>query len=168
VSDSAYQWKVRSFESYHPQNRLNRSLVLVAPWVDAAILLVFFLLLTSRFVLQPGIRIRLPEAPFNAGASPYGLMAVVVVQEGADGQGEEEILYFDDARYVLSQPEAIDKLKAALSRAAHDRPSQPLILEADRLLRHGTLVSLINQASAAGIAEVYVASRPSVSGGEEP
>jgi biopolymer transport protein ExbD len=168
VSESPYHWQARTFESYRPQNRLNRSLVLVAPWVDAAILLVFFLLVTSRFVLQPGLRIRLPEAPFNAGASPYGLMAVVVVQEGAGDTAEEEILYFDDARFLLSDPGIGDKLKAALSRAAHDKPSQPLIIEADRQVRHGTLVTLINQASAAGIAEVYLASRPPAPGGTPP
>lgn len=167
MSDAQFQWQARIFEAYRPRNRLNRSLVLAAPWFDAVLLLVFFLLVTSRFVLQPGLRLRLPEAPFNAGASPYGLMAVVVVQEDA-GKTEEEILFFDDERFELAVPGEREKLKAALGRAAHEKPGQPLVIEADRLVRHGTMVSLINQAAAAGIAEVYVATRPPGPGGEGP
>ncbi len=168
MSDTSYHWKPCAFEAYRPRNGLNRSLVLMAPWLDAAILLMFFLLVTSRFVLQPGVRVRLPEAPFTAGASPYGLMAVVVVQEGAGESAEEEILYFDDARFDLGDPGVGVKLKAALSQAAHDKPGQALVIEADRLVRHGTLVTLINHAAAAGIADVYLASRPPTSGGEAP
>ncbi len=167
MSEAPLHWQARTFEAYRPQNRLNRSLVLVAPWLDVAILLFFFLIVTSRFVLQPGIRIRLPEAPFNAGASPYGLVAVVVVQEGT-GVQEEEILYFDDARFVLNDPASGEKVKAALGRAAHDKPGQAMIIEADQLVRQGTMISLINQAAAAGIADVYVASRPAARGGEGP
>lgn len=161
-----FHWQARNFESYRPPNRLNRGLVSMAPWLDVTILLVFFMLVTSRFVLQPGVQIRLPESPFNDGISPYGLMAVVVVQERADNPEAEEVLFFDDVRFVLSEPEAADKVKRALSKAVQDKPGQAMIIEADRQVRHGTMVNLINLAAASGIPQVYVATRPS--GGERP
>jgi biopolymer transport protein ExbD len=162
VSEGRYQyhWQARTFETYRPPNRLNRGLVTMAPWMDALLLVLFFLLVTSRFVLQPGLSIHLPAGPFSNGASPYGLLGVVVVQETADGKGVEEILYFDDARFVLGQPAALEKLKKALTLGAQHKPGQAMVIEADQMVRHGTVVSLINLAAAAGIPDVVVATRP--------
>ena len=165
---SPYRWQARAFEAYRPPNRLNRGLVTMAPWLSAALLLIFFLLVTSRFVLQPGIRIRLPESPFNEGVSPYGLMAVVVAQQTAGESGAREILFFDDARFVLTDGAGLKKVKAALTKAATDKPGQAMVIEADRLVRHGTMVNLINLAAAAGIPEVFVATRPAGRDGEGP
>ncbi len=163
---SQFHWQARTFETYRPPNRVNRGLVTAAPWVDVTLLLIFFLLVTSRFVLQPGLQIRLPESPFNDGISPYGLMAVVVVQATADNRDAEEILFFDDERFVLGQPDAAEKVKRVLGAAAQNKPGQAMIIEADRQVRHGTMVNLINLAAASGIPQVYVATRPS--GGETP
>ncbi len=163
-----YQWQTRTFQAYRPSNPLNRGLVTMAPWLDAILLTLFFLGVTSRFVLQPGIRIGLPEAPFTEGASPYGLMAVVVAQESPGGELPREILYFDDERFVLDQLAHLAKLKQALSEAAHRRPGKAMVIEADRLVSHGTMVTLLNTAAAAGIPEVYVATRPPGRGGEAP
>lgn len=155
-----YHWQARTFETYRPPNRLNRGLVTMAPWMDALLLVLFFLLATSRFVLQPGVAIRLPVGPFTNGASPYGLLGVVVAQESADGKGVEEILYFDDARFALGQPATQEKLKKALAVAAQHKPDQAMVIEADQQVRHGTVVSLITMAAAAGIPDVVVATRP--------
>ena len=165
---SQFHWQARTFEAYRPPNRLNRGLVTMAPWVDAALLMVFFLIVTSRFVLQPGIRIRLPESPFNEGVSPYGLMAVVVVQEASDDREGSELLYFDDERFVLSDPAALDKVKEAMTRAAHEKPGQAMVIEADRHVRHGMMVTLVNLAASAGIPQVFVATRPADRGREGP
>ncbi len=164
-----YHWQARTFEAYRPPNRLNRGLVTMAPWLNAALLVVFFIMVTSRFVLQPGIRIRLPESPFSEGVSPYGLMAVVVAQEKTPGdRNEAELLYFDDERFVLSDPASLGKVKETMTRAAHDKPGQAMVIEADRLVRHGTMVTLINLAASAGIPQVFVATRPAGGGGEAP
>lgn len=165
---SQFHWQVRTFEAYRPPNLLNRGLVTMAPWVSAALLLVFFLMVTSRFVLQPGIRIRVPESPFNEGVSPYGLMAVVVAQEQPDGRDGQELLYFDDERFVLADPAGLEKVKESMSRAAHEKPGQAMVIEADRQVRHGTMVTLINLAASAGIPQVFVATRPAETGGGEP
>ncbi len=165
---SQFHWQARTFEAYRPPNPLNRGLVTMAPWVDGAILLIFFLMVTSRFVLQPGIQIRLPEAPFNEGVSPYGLMAVVVAQGAPGERNGPELLYFDDERFVLSDPAAFDKAKETMLRAAHEKPGQAMVIEADRQVRHGTMVTLINLAASAGIPQVFVATRPSGPGGPSP
>jgi len=162
------RWPVRSFESHRPPNPLNRGLVAIAPWLDAMLLVLFFLIVTSRHVLQPGLQIQLPEAPFTGGAAPYGLMAVVVVQPAGDGLPDREILYFDDERFVLDQPAHLDKLRTALRRAARWKAGQALLIESDRDVRHGTLAVMLSAAAEAGIPDVYLATRPPGRGGEGP
>jgi biopolymer transport protein ExbD len=161
---SPYRWQVRTFEAYRPPNRLNRGLVSAAPWLDGLLLLLFFLLVTSRFVLQPGLSIRLPTAPFTGGATPYGLLGVVVVQEATGDKNSEEIFYFDDERFVLGQPASDEKLKKAFAKAVQSKPGQAMVIEADQLVKHGTVVALINMAAAAGIPDVVVATRPEGAG----
>jgi len=42
----------------------NPALIFVAPALDVILLLIFFLLLSTSFLLQPGISVSVPESPF--------------------------------------------------------------------------------------------------------
>jgi biopolymer transport protein ExbD len=95
-------------------------------------------------------------------------MAVVVAQETPGDRDGSELLYFDDERFVLADPAVLEKVKETMTRAAHEKPGQAMVIEADRQVRHGTMVTLINLAASAGIPQVFVATRPADRVGEGP
>jgi biopolymer transport protein ExbD len=129
--------------------RLRRA---VAP-LDAAAFLnvvlvgVLFYLVQSPFVLQPGVRIELPEAPFADGQS-YDALVVAVSQEG--------MVFFNDRRVTLAG------LRAEILKALHETPGRALIVEADRRVPHGTLVNIYNLAMDCGVRSVSLATRVAV------
>ncbi|TAN36320.1 MAG: hypothetical protein EPN23_08735 [Verrucomicrobia bacterium] len=112
--------------------------------LNAIVLVAAAFLLTARFVLQPGVTVELPEAPFHEGA-PYGAMVVTLSQEG--------LLFFNDERMTL------DDLRAAFAQARHDQPAASLVIEADARVSAGTLVNIYNMALAAGVQQVLIAGR---------
>ena len=130
----------------HFQPRVRRICRLFEPaaLLNAIVLVCAAFLLTARFVLQPGVTVELPEAPFHEGA-PYGALVVTLSQEG--------FVFFNDERMAL------DDLRTAFAQARHDQPGATLVIEADTRVSAGTLVTLYNMARAAGIQQVLVASR---------
>lgn len=158
-ADAPFNWHVRRFRTYRPPNRINRGLITAAPWLDALVLVFMFLALQSRFILQPGLSVSLPAAPF-AGGSPYGHVVVVLHQESPGRDGAESIVFFDDERFVLGRPGQAERLRAAFAAARGRRPDAAMVIEADRRVSHGTLVDLVNAAAEAGIGEVNLATRP--------
>lgn len=114
----------------------------VTALLNVILLAGMFHVASSRFVLQPGVRVRLPEAPFVDGA-PYGARVLTLSQEG--------MVFFNDERITL------DRLEAALERTGGD---SPLLIEADEGTAYGTLVEVYALAMKAGIREVILATRP--------
>jgi hypothetical protein len=151
-------WYVRGFRRYRPENRLNRGLVSSAPWVNLGLLVTMYLYFLAPNVLQPGIAVQLPEAPFVDGRH-YGHNLVILSMPMAGGQEREEIFFFDDTRYLGREAAQLDVLRAALARARTAKPGLPLVVEADRLVRHETVVKLFDMARDAGFAEVNLATR---------
>ena len=114
----------------------------VAALLNVVMLAGLFLFASSRFVLQPGVRVRLPEAPFQDGA-PYGARVLTLSQEG--------LAFFNDERM------AMDGLGSALARSDG---GTPLLIEADEGTPCGVLIEVYSLAVQAGIREVVLATRP--------
>lgn len=100
---------------------------------------------SSRFVLQPGVHLRLPEAPFADGA-PFGSRVLTLSQGG--------LVFFNDERMSM------DALGEALLRAGIDPGGLPLLVEADEGTPYGTLMDVYALAAKAGIRDVVLATRP--------
>jgi len=152
-------WQVRGFRRYRPENRLNRGLVIAAPWVTFALLVAMYLYLLAPNVLQPGIAVQLPESPFADGRQ-YGHNVAVLSLPVAGRSEREEIVFFDDQRYLVRETAQMNSLRTALAKARLDKPALALGVEADGAVRHETLVQLFNMASDAGFKDVNLATRP--------
>ncbi|MEI7435854.1 MAG: biopolymer transporter ExbD [bacterium] len=152
-------WRVAGFSRYQPANCIGGALATIAPWVSVTLLIVFYLGLSQAFVLQPGICVELPAAPFTGGTR-YGHDMVVLAPEPQAGKPREELVFFDDQRFMVREAAQMDALRAALARATHERPAQAVVIEADAAVRHGTTVRLLNMAQEAGSREVHLATRP--------
>ncbi len=111
---------------------------------DSALLILAFFLAVSPFVMQPGINIKLPSAPFTGGAR-FGSMVLSITRGGW--------FYFNDER--LNEA----RLAEALQVAVAETPHAPLIIEADERVPHGVVIQAWNLALNAGISEVSMATR---------
>jgi len=144
---------------YYPKTRMGQGIVRMAPWINVTLLVMFFLLLNKQLVMQPGVIVKLPVTPFREGTLS-DLIAVVLFVTDPVNQRRDEIVFFDDERYVLRQPEDVDKLRGAFQTSVRKRPASDLVLLADRRIEHGTIAALMDLAAEAGIQRVNLATRP--------
>jgi len=138
---------------YRPHVRLARGPLETIPLVNVVLLLIFFFIINSSFVLQPGVVVNLPASSFASGA-PYAAMVVTISQEG--------MVFFNDERRSL------DELGPALAQAAYDHPDTALVIEADERVPNGTIVRIYNMAMSAGVRKVVIATRVSADGRSKP
>ena len=119
-------------------------LVLVA-LVDLAFLLVFFLLLSSNFILQQGISISMPFSRFTLG--PEANRQIISIAGGA-----VPAIYFRDQRVTMEQ------LGPLLDAAK--RNDQSIIIKADRSTSYEMVAEVANAALEHGVTAVALAATP--------
>src|SRR5471030_2197077 len=118
----------------------------VIPMLDIVFLLIFFLLLSSNFILQPGISVSVPFSHFTLGPQ-INPQIISITGGGAPA------IYFRD------QKVALDQLGPLLDAAK--REGRPVIIKADRLTSYELVVTVTNIALEHGIASVSLATTPS-------
>ena len=155
-----HTWSIKGLRTrYTPKSRLGHGMVSIAPWLDFVLLLLIFGLLQSNLVLQPGVVVALPEAPFTQGTGK-GLVAVVLAVSDADNGGASAIVFFDDERFRVGSPGRMNGFAQVLAARLEDNPGAPLVLQADKAIPQGTIVQIVNIASGVGVQKVNVAVRP--------
>ncbi|MFL6515569.1 MAG: ExbD/TolR family protein [Chthoniobacterales bacterium] len=115
------------------------------PVVDIAFLLIFFLLLSSNFILQPGIALSLPFSRFSLG--PQVNQQIISITGGA-----VPAIYFRDQKINLEQ------LGPLLDAAK--RENRSIIIKADRSTPYETVIAVSNAALEHGISSVALATTP--------
>lgn len=143
---------------FSPRSRLGHGVVSMAPWVDLILVLVFFMLLRDRYLIEPGVVMELPAAPLRGGA-PAGMVAMVLSMESEVPGAREEVVVFNDQRYRVANDQQMALLQEAIARASAGDGAGLLLLEADARVAHGTLVRLYAMARDVGLKEVNVAAR---------
>lgn len=144
---------------YYPKSRIGQGMISMAPWVDIILLIIFFVIMDAKLVLQPGVIVELPTAPFTEG-SHSGLIAVVLSVRGPEAGGRKEIVFFDDERFLVEDKEQMQGLKRAFAARVREHPDADLDVRADRRVSHGTVMAIMNMAREVGIKKVNVAERP--------
>jgi biopolymer transport protein ExbD len=124
-----------------------------APMVDVVFLLLIFFILSSSFVLQPGIKVDLQPSGARA-LSPFQGLVVTITREN--------LLFFNEQRTTL------EGLQKSLQAAAQRGRNQELVVKADREVPHGTVVQVMSMAIEAGIAAINIATRPEITPQGQP
>lgn len=112
------------------------------PLLDVIFLLIFFLVLSSNFILQPGISVSAPLSRFTLG--PQINPQIISITGGA-----APAIYFRD------QKVALDQLGPLLDAAK--REGRPIIIKADRLTPYSLVVEVTNLSLEHGITSVALA-----------
>lgn len=126
----------------HRTKEYNFGWMMIIPAVDILFLLIFFVLLSSNFILQPGIAVALPTSHFTL--PPRANEQILSITGGA-----VPAIYFRDQKLAL------DQLGPLLDRAKREGAS--IIIKADRSTSYGTVVQVSNLALEHGITSVSLA-----------
>ena len=123
----------------------NFSWLAAIPLLDVIFLLIFFLVLSSNFILQPGISVSVPLSRFTLG--PQINPQIISITGGA-----APAIYFRD------QKVALDQLGPLLDAAKKE--GRPIIIKADRLTPYALVVEVTNLSLEHGITSVALATTP--------
>lgn len=130
---------------FHTHLELAKGPLEAAPLASVLFLLLIFVVLSSSFVLQPGVKVDLPVSAVRSPGAFRGMVVTVT---------RENLLFFNEERINLAG------LPKALQDAVQRQRVQELIIKADRQVPHGTVVEIMNMAFAAGIPSIHIATRP--------
>ena len=120
--------------------------LMIIPAIDVVFLLIFFLLLSSNFILQPGIAVSLPFSRFTLG--PLQNQQIISITGGG-----MPTIYFRDQKITL------EKIGPLLDAAKTENRS--IVIKADRLTPYELVVAVTNAALEHGITSVALAAAPS-------
>jgi biopolymer transport protein ExbD len=112
---------------------------------DVVMLLLIFFLLSSSFIAEPGISVKLPDA------------------ESGDPKTEQSIvitLTDKGALYLNSAPIRLEDLTARLAPQMKATPDRPVQIRADKDVSLQATVRVIDAAKAAGAARFMIATEP--------
>jgi biopolymer transport protein ExbD len=118
----------------------------IAPMVDVVFQLIIFFMLSSSFIMQPGIKIKLPKAE----TTDIIKQKEIFVNITEDGR-----IYFKGKPVNLLEFEKIlrEEIKG-------EKENIILIVKADKDTKHGIVVSVMDKARSCGVDKIAVATLP--------
>jgi len=117
----------------------------MAPLIDVIFQQLIFFMLTSSFIMQPGIRINLPRAETTESVREQEVFVSV---------SEKGVIFFRD------NPVTPEQLASLLSRESSRSVGVVLILKGDRMSQHGDVVKVMDIARRSGINRIAIATMP--------
>lgn len=112
----------------------------IAPLIDMVFQLLIFFMLTSSFIMQPGIKVNLPKA---------------VTSEVVKNENIEVVISAENVTYLNGKVLTAQELKAILQEAA--KRKQPVLIKADRRSSLGRVVEIWDLARELSISHINIA-----------
>jgi len=113
--------------------------------IDVVLLLVIFFMITTSFVAQPGIKVKLPQASAKEVRQKKELAVIIT---------KDKKIYLNEDLISLSL------LPDRLNKALKEGNTPILIIKADELVPHGLVVKVMDVAKKTGIETLAIATRP--------
>ena len=111
----------------------------IAPLIDMVFQLLLFFMLTSSFVLYPGLRVTLPKATTGKTLAASNLVITLT---------KDHVIYWDEAVVTLKE------LRGRLKQAGSNKP---VLIRADRHAYVEKLIELWDLCRDVGYQEVHIA-----------
>lgn len=112
----------------------------IAPLIDMVFQLLIFFMLTSSFIMQPGIKVNLPKA---------------VTSEVVRYENIEILISAENVTYLNGKVVTMNELKALFKQVA--KRNQTVLIKADRRASLGRVVEIWDMARDTGITQVNIA-----------
>ncbi len=116
----------------------------ITPLVDMVFLLLIFFMLTSSFIVTPGIKVNLPKA---------------VSAEAVKEENFNVTVNNDNLIYVEGSPVTRRELSERLEKMIREDRQQPVLIKADKEVRLGSVVEVWDICRKAGISQVNIATQ---------
>ena len=113
--------------------------------IDVVLLLVIFFMITTSFVAQPGIKVKLPQASAKEVRQKKELAVIIT---------KDKKIYLNEDLISLAL------LPKRLNKALKEGNKPILIIKADELVPHGLVVKVMDTAKKTGIETLAIATRP--------
>ena len=114
----------------------------MTPLVDVVFLLIIFFMLSTTFIVLPGIKIDLPKV----SAQKIELEKTEIVLT-VDDSGD---LYFDQ------QPVDMEQMRLRLNAIASENPRTLVLLKGDRSAHYGPVIDVLNAIRTAGLNRIAI------------
>lgn len=112
----------------------------IAPLIDMIFQLLIFFMLTSSFVMQPGIKINLPKA---------------ITSEVVEPRTIEIVISGENVTYLNGRVVTTEELKTLLEQIS--KKGQPILIKADRRASLGRVVQIWDMCRDLGIGQISIA-----------
>ena len=112
----------------------------IAPLIDIVFQLLIFFMLTSSFIMQPGIKVNLPKA---------------VTSEVVKYENIEILVTAENVTYLNGKVVTMNELKALFKQVA--KRNQTILIKSDRRASLGRVVEIWDMARDTGITQVNIA-----------
>ncbi len=118
----------------------------LTPLVDVVFLLLIFFMLSTTFIVAPGIKVKLPTSSSTEISREKKEVRVVMAK--------------DDKIFVEQKLVTIDELGKYLKKAARENREGMVIIQADERVLHGKVVEVMDVAKTSGFNKLAIATRP--------
>lgn len=119
----------------------------LTPLIDVVLLLLIFFMLSTRFIDEGRLQLRLPEA----GVEPEAVAEAEAVEIEITAQGGYRV----NGRALINN--SPDTLAAAIGKAAGGNRAMPLTVRADARATHQSVVTAMDVAGRAGYRQINIA-----------
>ncbi|EKD28219.1 MAG: biopolymer transport protein [uncultured bacterium] len=117
----------------------------MTPLIDCVFLLNIFFLLSSSFILQPGIKVNLPQSNINEPQTDKSVEITIT---------QENLLFYNADRI------SFDELKLKFKSLAKTSPDIIIVLKADGNVKHSKVVEIMASAKENNLSNLAIATRP--------
>ncbi len=117
----------------------------IAPLIDIVFLLLIFFIVTSHFDISSGIMVKLPS----------------ITERKKDNFQDKKIIIINNKGEIFIDRERVDKreLGDRLEKLKKESGISGIILQADRDVKHGLVIDVMDEAKRAGIGSVFISAR---------
>lgn len=124
------------------KDKIHVSLIDLAPMTDMVFQVLLFFILSSSFIVEPGIKINLPKSQ----TSELQLQQKLIITIDAN----EQI-------FVEGKPVPVDTLEERIKLLLPYYSEKVVVIRADKNVRHGVVVKVMDIAKLAGAARLAIA-----------
>ena len=113
----------------------------IVPFVDIILVVLIIFMITTPFIVKPGININLPKAASGEETTPSQLNVSI----SSDGK-----------TFVNGKPATDEEISQASKDGVAKRPDMQAIIAADKDVPHGRVITVIDLVKSAGIVKFAI------------